>query len=81
MKVEDFLNETEESLESNDSLLDLNKPQEKQSIPKAPNKTSGKAAKIIDLSKDEGLYDFQIKEVDPNTKPKAPKPINPYGLS
>jgi hypothetical protein len=85
LKIEDFLHESEDSMQSNDSVFDLHKesvtPREPKPVPKTPMKVSGKAAKIIDLSNDDGLYDFQIKEPEPGTKPKAPKPINPYSVS
>jgi hypothetical protein len=85
LKIEDFLHESEDSMQSNDSVFDLHKesvtPREPKPVPNTPLKVSGKAAKIIDLSNDDGLYDFQIKEPEPGTKPKAPKPINPYAVS
>ena len=85
LKIEDFLHESEDSMQSNDSVFDLHResvtPREPKAVPKTPMKVSGKPAKIIDLSNDDGLYDFQIKEPEPGTKPKAPKPINPYAIS
>ena len=62
LKIEDFLHDSEDSIQSNDSVYDLHKesvtPRESKVVPKAPMKVSGKAAKIIDLSNDDGLYDF-----------------------
>lgn len=84
LKLEDFLHESEDSIQSSESQYDLHKesvtPRESKT-PKAPIKVSAKASKIIDLSNDDGLSDFQIKEPDPSAKPKPPKPINPYAIS
>lgn len=61
LKIEDFLHESEDSMQSNDSVYDLHResvtPRESKT-PKAPVKVSAKAAKIIDLSNDDGLYDI-----------------------
>ena len=85
LKLEDFLHESEDSIQSVESVYDLHKesvtPREQSKVPNTPKKVSAKAANIIDLSNDDGLYDFQIKEPDPNAKPKPPKPINPYSIS
>jgi hypothetical protein len=62
LKIEDFLHDSEDSMQSNDSVFDLHKesvtPREAKAVPKTPMKTAGKPAKIIDLSNDDGLYDF-----------------------
>lgn len=79
--MEDFLRESQESLHSNDSVFDLNKETIARPEPKTPAQKQAKPSKIIDLTNDESLYDFQIKEVDPNAKPKPPAPINPYAIS
>jgi|LakMenEpi03Aug12_release.lakeMendotaPanAssembly.Ray.scaffolds.fasta_scaffold596671_2 hypothetical protein len=68
-------------MQSNESVYDLNKESPRDKVPKAPQKISSKAAKIIDLTNEDGLNDFLIKEVDPTAKPKPPKPINPYAIS
>ena len=85
VKMEDFLRESEDSLQSTDSLFDLNKETIARPEPKTPAKAqTATKAKVIDLSNDETLYDFQIKEqaaADPFAKPKPPKPVNPYAIS
>ena len=54
---EEFFKESEQSLTSDDSVLDLHS-EKPPSPPKAPNKQSAKAKKIIDLTKEPDLLDL-----------------------
>jgi hypothetical protein len=58
MAPEDFLKDTEDSIESSDSILDISKTYPK-SPPKTPIKTPAKTIKIIDLSATD-VFDRQI---------------------
>lgn len=57
---EDFLKDTDDSIESSDSILDISKSKTyPKSPPKTPIKTPAKTIKIIDLSATD-VFDRQI---------------------